>query len=356
MFSRNRNTPSQTSFTINYVTRVYPAILIVTFFLSISCSRQITEPVDDSAPGRRDYVWTVDTITTDPFVNLSRMWGSGPNDLWAVGGGLYHFDGNSWSEIKGYFPSVIFGFSQNDIWAAGNAADGRIWHFNGISWSLFCTCSISETAVLFFSNIWGDAANNIYAVGYISISETEYKQLLLHYDGIKWKFVKMPEMRFGFYDVRSYGGKLVFTGARDESYGSTYKVLEFDGSNFKEIYSGTSYAQMTSICGTIYIYIGKKVYTYQNGRLVLFVDWESMPFCGGFAGRSTKDIFLGTVIGYNTYAIAHYNGTNIQNVFEFWGNRVGFHYTQIFDSSAVFLGSDDNSGVTFSITGKLKPQ
>ena len=340
---------------------VFVAILL--FILPIgflSCSRQITEtePVDNATPGRRDYIWTVDTITTDPFVNLSRMWGSEPNDLWAVGGCLYHFNGTSWSQLKGYYPEAIFGFAQNDVWAVWNGKKAQFWHYDGQQWSLFSQNSISDSSYISFSNIWGNSPDNIYAVGYCETTSTDYKQVLMHYNGKKWMYINTPEMRFMFYDVRTYENILIFTGAREESYGTTYKVLEFDGNNFRELYSGSEFVEMSNIGSDIYIYNynEKKVYVYQNRSLVLFLNWGNTSFNGGFAGRSTKDIFLGATTSEGRFAIAHYNGTNIQNLFEFWGKRIGFNYIRLFDNSAVFLGSDDNFGVTFSITGKLKSQ
>ena len=43
-----------------------------------------TEPVDDLKPGRRDYVWTVDTIPVADAV-MKDMWGSSPTDIWICG-------------------------------------------------------------------------------------------------------------------------------------------------------------------------------------------------------------------------------------------------------------------------------
>jgi hypothetical protein len=63
-----------------------------TFFLSflvfisvviISCN-QTTEP--EPQPGRRDYVWRIDTLQM-PVNFLGSVWGATPNDVWAVGAG-----------------------------------------------------------------------------------------------------------------------------------------------------------------------------------------------------------------------------------------------------------------------------
>jgi hypothetical protein len=347
----SRKTRQQNPLTI--LLRLYPILVISLILLNISCSRQITEPIDDATPGRRDYVWTVDTITTDPFVNVSRMWGSGSNDLWTVGYYLHHFDGTFWSLIKGFYPSAIFGFAQNDVWAVCNGKKAQFFHFDGQQWSLFSGIYNSDSSYMCFNNIWGDAPNNIYAVGFSQPSSTEYKQLILHYDGKKWSTVSAPDMRFIIYDVRVSGNKLIFTGSNEETYASTYKVLEFDGVSFKGLYSGTDDAEMSSIYSTIYFYIGKKVYQYHNGYLHLYKDWNSINYIGGFWGRSEKDVFVGTVDSAGCYAINHYNGDNIMTLITMWGKRIGFYNCQLYEKEVAFLGCDYNSGVTFCIHGKL---
>ena len=335
---------------------VFVAILL--FILPIgflSCSRQITEtePVDNATPGRRDYIWTVDTITTDPFVNLSRMWGSEPNDLWAVGGCLYHFDGTAWTPIKGLYPTAIFGFAQNNVWVVCNGKKAQFWHYDGQQWSLFSENYNIDSSYMCFNNIWGNSPNNVYAVGFSQPSSTEYKQLVLHYDGEKWSTVNVPDIRFIIYDVKVSGNKLIITGSNEETYASTYKVLEFDGINFKELYSGSDDAEMSSIGSTIYIYIAKKVYRYQSGYLQPYKDWNSINYLGGFWGRSEKDVFVGTVDSDGRYAISHYNGDNILTLFTMWGKRIGFYNCHLFENAVAFLGCDYNSGVTFCIHGKL---
>ena len=56
------------------------ALLII---LITSCDSP-TEVIDDSQPGRRDYVWTVDTIKVDAsgYLTPLRIWGSSPKNIW----------------------------------------------------------------------------------------------------------------------------------------------------------------------------------------------------------------------------------------------------------------------------------
>jgi hypothetical protein len=44
------------------------------------------EPPGEDTPGRRDYVWTVDTLMVPEGRSVpSWMWGANENDIWAVG-------------------------------------------------------------------------------------------------------------------------------------------------------------------------------------------------------------------------------------------------------------------------------
>ncbi|MDO8548583.1 MAG: hypothetical protein Q7S39_00325, partial [Ignavibacteria bacterium] len=81
-------------------TKNYLGVLPLGIALIISCNNNPFKPPDDP-PGRRDYTWTVDTLNI-PFTNLTRIWGSSPMDVWAIGPGgdanktIYHFDGEKW--------------------------------------------------------------------------------------------------------------------------------------------------------------------------------------------------------------------------------------------------------------------
>ena len=74
-------------------------ILFTISLLSLTnCKENSINGDDNLEPGRRDYTWTVDTLNI-PFTSLTRIWGSSPMDVWAIGPGgdadktIYHFDG-----------------------------------------------------------------------------------------------------------------------------------------------------------------------------------------------------------------------------------------------------------------------
>ena len=75
-------------------------ILSLLIILPLSCSNP-TDPYDNLQPGRRDYVWTVDTLSAQNNTYY-RMWASSPTDVWCTSPGdwdksIAHFDGESWA-------------------------------------------------------------------------------------------------------------------------------------------------------------------------------------------------------------------------------------------------------------------
>ena len=69
---------------------------------------------------------------------LSSVWGTGPNNVWAVGGNrtLLHYNGSSWTEWdapmeEGRSLTAVFGTGEDDVWAVGTA----LLHFDGERWT-----------------------------------------------------------------------------------------------------------------------------------------------------------------------------------------------------------------------------
>jgi hypothetical protein len=81
------------------------------------------------------------------------VWGTSASDVWAAGasaaGPIWHFDGSSWSHVatpplSGVL-NAVWGACPNDVWAVGErppvnqggvvSSGGVLWHFDGQSWS-----------------------------------------------------------------------------------------------------------------------------------------------------------------------------------------------------------------------------
>ena len=92
------------------------------------CLVVITDPVTppEDQSGRRDYVWTIDTISS--FDIISRLWGSSPTDLSAIRSSnpyesINHFDGTKWTTdgiFRLWAPSSIYGFNSKNIYIGGS--------------------------------------------------------------------------------------------------------------------------------------------------------------------------------------------------------------------------------------------
>ena len=119
-------------FTAAYIPFI--AVFLIIIFFS-NCNT--TEPIEDNLqPGRRDYIWIVDTLHGQGY-SFEGMWGSSPDDIWVCspdgGATLYdfiqHFDGVKWTPFPEIVPVgdayCIFGFSKDNVWLGGN--DGTNW-------------------------------------------------------------------------------------------------------------------------------------------------------------------------------------------------------------------------------------
>ena len=99
--------------------------------------------------------------------SLHGVWGSGPNDVWAVGGDgngdgiTLHWDGTAWTAVSSgtmYDLIRVWGSGANDVWAVGDV--GTILHWDGSAWT---SASSGTTFALF--GVWGSGANDVWAVG-----------------------------------------------------------------------------------------------------------------------------------------------------------------------------------------------
>ena len=114
---------------------------------------------------------------------LSSVWGSGPDDVFVVGGNyergeVHHFDGQEWSvELVEDAPLFVWvhGFSSTSVYAVGLA--GTAYHHDGDSWQ-----SIGYPGDEDLWGIWGTSEDDD-VVAIVGGSVADGEPVLTHYDG-----------------------------------------------------------------------------------------------------------------------------------------------------------------------------
>jgi hypothetical protein len=109
-------------------------------------------------------------VPTPTPVYVADFWGLAPNDLYAVSGtNLLHWDGAAWSNVDfagAIDPSdlsAVWASSASDVWL-GDSLNGRVFHWNGATWSTGITQTVQVT------DLWGVAGGPVYAVGIFGLS------------------------------------------------------------------------------------------------------------------------------------------------------------------------------------------
>ncbi|MBN2493089.1 MAG: hypothetical protein JXR96_00755 [Deltaproteobacteria bacterium] len=93
-------------------------------------------------------------------------------DVWAVGDGLAHYDGESWSLTDtDSFLHGVWGTSSDDIWAVGER--GTVLHWQGAEWT---PVDLQTTEGL--SDVWGSASDDVWIAG--------RSGTVFHWDGVAW--------------------------------------------------------------------------------------------------------------------------------------------------------------------------
>lgn len=328
-------------------------ILTTTFLITLSCKDSITNP--EPQPGRRDYVWTADTIKV-PFTYFYKIWGDAPDNVWIVGPGggldktIWHFDGSKWATdgiSRGISPRAIWGFGKQDVWLAGY--EGKIWHYNG-AWkeSLWFK---KDGLDITFSEIYGNTNTDLYAIG--TANDNNYRQgIILKWNGKTWGEINIPV--FATYNFVSMRRSL----AEKSNYfilglGRDFIALfEFDGTNINKVYeapfASATWTEVTLAGEKLLFAIGNKICKYVNNQFQPLFQVDVEKFNQGIWGRNEKDVFISMKDG-----IAHYNGTNVQYLYPYKGNEHALGAT-VLENEVFILTNDFKNGYTIMLRGRLQ--
>jgi len=346
-------------------------LLILQAMLIAACKTSeplapVTEKPEENPPGARDYEWTVDTLYT-PDTDLYRFWGTSPSDLWVGGFGidvsnnLWHYDGIKWekSNIKDYGSirvRSIFGFSSTDIWLSGES--GKIWHGDGKSWTESMQFSSEGYRFISLSSIWGEAPDNIYAVGVYDslVNNTDnLHALIFHFNGKSWERINLVpntyELHFIYKEKESKNYYLYSTITNYKDMTDTIKCLEFDGIKLKEIasqlYVNDKNLSMAKINGKIYYFINSDMCRYINGKMEVIKTIEGINRGYVLGGRNENDLFFNL-----PGAIYQYNGSDLMFICTI-PNILRVYDMAIFEKE-VFILANLTLNKSYIIKGKLK--
>jgi len=119
----------------------------------------------------QDWKYMEASVLGEPFAELKGIWGNSENDIYAVGGMndtetlIFHYNGFEWSVVDHNFSGYLFdiwGSGPDDVFAVG--MEGLIIHWDGDSWN-----EMDSGTSLFLEGVWGDGQNKVFAVGEDSI-------------------------------------------------------------------------------------------------------------------------------------------------------------------------------------------
>jgi len=332
------------------------ALILLT--LNLTCS-SVTAP-EEIKPGRRDYVWTVDTLII-PFTKLYSMSGSNPDDVWAVGPGgdlnktIYHFDGVKWFNdgiSRNISPESVFAIAKNNVWIGGQ--NGKIWNYDGVAWKEVIRFERPRESDITFYCIWGDSPTNIFFAGYSGLPEDMTSQIA-RYNESKWELNEFPNLKYNFVRINKdvFTKKYYLLGLENKpDGGEIYGLFEYDGNkNIKQIFKSSnasdSSASFRKINNEIFFGIGTTINKYINGNFTPFLKVNEIDYWKAFYGRTEKDIFL-----VMAYGIAHYNGTDIKYLYKN-PNKIWTVDAVLFEKEVFFLVVDPSIGGNLIIRGKL---
>ncbi len=339
--------------------RYYHTILVMFFgFIFFSCNNSV-EPNqgNNPPPGRRDYIWKVDSLSI-PFANLQRIWGNSPSDIWTIGPGgdadktVFRFNGSQWYSLglMPFNPTSIYGFAQNDVWIG--ARGGEIWHYAGSGLTKKFTLSIPGFNFSGFECIWGDSPNNAYAIGYAENNET-YRGVIARFDGNSWQNMNIPATKNTFVKIqrglKSSNDYFIFAFRFEQFAEDTSYIYKFDGTNLNKVYQGLTttdgLAGLSCIDDKIYIREGYDIYEYTQNQMKFKFK---IPDEAVLWGRNENDILLGMLSG-----VAHYNGTDIEYIYNFNNPNIRIIDAALFPQSIVILAIDYNSSYFYLFRGSL---
>ncbi len=330
------------------------ALLIITI---TSCNSP-TEVIDNSQPGRRDYVWTVDTLNI-PGTTYYRMWGSSPSNLWMISSSnwdksIARYNGEKWSlygEPGIVNPYSIYGFSSSNMYIGMER--GQIWKYDGVNWNKSAELTKDGHIDIVFDNIWGESSNNLFAFGaYPDVNGLANNSVIANYKNNNWTMLNTDGLK-GIVE-RLYknktDGKLYLQVVKFSNTHDTTFIYDYSDGKYSKLYTSvwdSYWANISLINSEVYFVLRSEIARRINNQFQTVIKLENTNFYHHIWGRLSKDIFLEMKDG-----LAHYNGSNVEYLFNFNKPRTHIYGAAIFDTEVFFLVSEP--GLNLIYRGKLE--
>ena len=335
-----------------------PLTLSLILLLQTGCGLLGSDPKEpELEPGRRDYIWEVDTLYSPPGGFVYDIWGSSPNDVWAVLGtgvnNLWHYDGSEWrvwpKRVAASFYS-IYGLAQDDVWMG--SSDGKIFHFDGEEWGLLYTYSPSGYINADIADIQATSPSDVYVIGYNQPEgESYWESFVLRNDGKGWNELFVTGSPIFLQRIRvAKNAKLIKASKNLDDGNDSLFIYQFNDSSLKEIISSTKSESrsisINNIDDYIYYYTGTNISRF-NGTT--FDGFLSVPEIGEVVrvdGRHEKDLFI-----HNWNTTYHYNGVDMMPILEKLPRNI--FRAAVFENEVFFVIRDYNNGTNLIYHGTL---
>ena len=207
---------------------------------------------------------------------LGAFWGAAPDDLWAAGSDISHYDGSSWTTtiVSGSFGS-IFGTADDDIFAVGPS--GAIRHYNGTSWG-----GMSSGTSSWLRDVWASGPADVFVVG--------NGGTIRHYDGTSWTGMTSG-VGVDLYTVYGAGPNYVLAAGNEGT------VIRYDGTGWSPMsIDATNRLRAMWVASPIEAYVAGEdtgVWKFDGAR------WSPMRlpldalYFYSLHGSTTGDLFAG---------------------------------------------------------------
>lgn len=166
---------------------------------------------------------TLRSSSVQTYAMAYEGFGSSSSDIWGYDGDhkLWHFDGVNWT-LDGT-GRVLAGWSRSPTDAiASSETPGKGWHYDGTSWTPLGPIFANDQ----LTNFWGSAPNDVWTTGFRG-SYPDYRAPVWHWDGNAWSELLV--------DQGGYGYNLFGTAANDVYIAANSHVLHYDGAAFSEL-------------------------------------------------------------------------------------------------------------------------